>query len=74
MAEQDRLAEQFEERRSYLTGVAYRMETLNPAERIAFVLHDAFAVAFDEIAPIPGRSLDAEIHGGLSRLDLTALV
>ena len=32
------------------------LETLNPAERLAFVLHDMFAVPFDEIAPIVGRS------------------
>src|SRR5918993_557045 len=31
-------------------------ETLAPAERLAFVLHDMFAVPFDEIAPIVGRS------------------
>jgi RNA polymerase sigma-70 factor (ECF subfamily) len=32
------------------------LETLNPAERLAFVLHDMFGVPFDEIAPIVGRS------------------
>jgi RNA polymerase sigma-70 factor, ECF subfamily len=32
------------------------LETLAPAERIAFVLHDMFAVSFDEIAPIIGRT------------------
>jgi RNA polymerase sigma factor (sigma-70 family) len=32
------------------------LETLPPAERIAFVLHDTFAVPFDEIADIVGRS------------------
>jgi RNA polymerase sigma factor (sigma-70 family) len=32
------------------------LETLAPAERIAFVLHDLFAVPFDEIAAIVGRS------------------
>jgi RNA polymerase sigma-70 factor (ECF subfamily) len=32
------------------------LETLSPAERLAFVLHDMFAVSFDEIAPIVGRS------------------
>jgi RNA polymerase sigma factor (sigma-70 family) len=32
------------------------LETLGPAERLAFVLHDMFAVPFDEIAPIVGRS------------------
>src|SRR5579859_2947626 len=32
------------------------LETLAPAERLAFVLHDLFGVSFDEIAPIVGRS------------------
>ncbi|GHO93502.1 RNA polymerase sigma factor [Reticulibacter mediterranei] len=32
------------------------LDTLNPAERLAFVLHDIFAVPFEEIAPIVGRS------------------
>jgi RNA polymerase sigma factor (sigma-70 family) len=32
------------------------LETLSPPERLAFVLHDMFAVPFDEIAPIVGRS------------------
>ena len=32
------------------------LETLTPAERLAFVLHDMFAVPFDEIAPMLGRS------------------
>jgi RNA polymerase sigma factor (sigma-70 family) len=35
------------------------LESLNPAERLAFVLHDMFAVPFDEIAPIVDRSPDA---------------
>jgi RNA polymerase sigma-70 factor, ECF subfamily len=35
------------------------LETLSPAERLAFVLHDMFAVPFDEIAPIVDRSPDA---------------
>jgi RNA polymerase sigma-70 factor (ECF subfamily) len=35
------------------------LETLGPAERLAFVLHDMFAVPFDEIAPIVGRSPSA---------------
>jgi RNA polymerase sigma-70 factor (ECF subfamily) len=35
------------------------LDTLTPAERLAFVLHDIFAVPFDEIAAIMGRSLDA---------------
>ncbi len=32
------------------------LETLEPAERLAFVLHDVFALPFDEIAPVVGRS------------------
>jgi RNA polymerase sigma factor (sigma-70 family) len=32
------------------------LETLTPAERLAFVLHDVFAVPFDEIAAVVGRS------------------
>jgi RNA polymerase sigma-70 factor (ECF subfamily) len=32
------------------------LETLAPDERLAFVLHDMFAVPFDEIAPMVGRS------------------
>ncbi len=32
------------------------LETLNPAERVAFVLHDMFAVPYEEIAPIIDRT------------------
>ncbi len=32
------------------------LERLDPAERLAFVLHDMFAVPFEEIAPIVGRT------------------
>ena len=32
------------------------LDTLSPAERLAFVLHDIFAVPFDEIAPLVERS------------------
>jgi RNA polymerase sigma-70 factor (ECF subfamily) len=32
------------------------LEMLAPAERVAFVLHDMFAVPFDEVASIAGRS------------------
>src|SRR5215213_3298209 len=32
------------------------LETLSPAERLAFVLHDMFAMPFNEIAPIVDRS------------------
>jgi RNA polymerase sigma factor (sigma-70 family) len=35
------------------------LETLTPAERLAFVLHDMFAVPFEEIAPIVDRSPEA---------------
>ena len=35
------------------------LERLNPAERVAFVLHDVFDLPFDEIAPLIDRSEDA---------------
>jgi RNA polymerase sigma factor (sigma-70 family) len=35
------------------------LETLSPAERLAFVLHDMFGMPFDEIAPIVDRSPEA---------------
>jgi RNA polymerase sigma-70 factor (ECF subfamily) len=35
------------------------LDTLTPPERLAFVLHDLFALPFDEIAPIIDRSSDA---------------
>jgi len=35
------------------------LETLTPAERLAFVLHDMFAMPFDEIARIAGRTPEA---------------
>jgi RNA polymerase sigma factor (sigma-70 family) len=35
------------------------LDTLSPPERLAFVLHDVFAVPFEEIAAILGRSPDA---------------
>ena len=35
------------------------LDTLSPAERLAFVLHDMFAVPFDEIGAIVGRSPNA---------------
>jgi RNA polymerase sigma factor (sigma-70 family) len=49
------------ERKALLAGsvgpaLLVLLETLTPAERLAFVLHDMFAVPFDEIAPIVGRS------------------
>ncbi len=38
------------------TALLVVLETLTPAERLAFVLHDMFAVPFEEIAPIVDRS------------------
>jgi RNA polymerase sigma-70 factor (ECF subfamily) len=35
------------------------LQTLTPAERVAFVLHDTFGLSFEEIAPIVGRSPEA---------------
>jgi len=35
------------------------LDTMRPAERLAFVLHDVFELPFDEIAPMVGRSADA---------------
>jgi RNA polymerase sigma-70 factor (ECF subfamily) len=32
------------------------LDRLSPAERIAFVLHHSFAVPFEDIAPVVGRS------------------
>jgi RNA polymerase sigma factor (sigma-70 family) len=42
-------------------GIALQvvLDTLSPAERLAFVLHDMFAVPFDEIAAMVDRSSDA---------------
>jgi RNA polymerase sigma factor (sigma-70 family) len=40
-------------------GLLVVLDTLTPAERLAFVLHDMFAVPFHEIAPIVGRSTNA---------------
>jgi RNA polymerase sigma-70 factor (ECF subfamily) len=37
-------------------ALAVVLETLAPSERIAFVLHDMFAVPFEEIAPLVGRT------------------
>ncbi|BDI21416.1 RNA polymerase sigma24 factor [Herbiconiux sp. L3-i23] len=38
------------------TALLIVMESMTPAERVSFVLHDVFAVPFDEIAAIVGRS------------------
>jgi len=35
------------------------LDRLTPAERLAFVLHDMFAMPFEDIAPIVGRSVEA---------------
>jgi RNA polymerase sigma-70 factor (ECF subfamily) len=35
------------------------LETLSPAERLAFVLHDMFDLPFEEISPMVGRSAEA---------------
>src|SRR6478672_4316531 len=75
MDETSFLTDQFEAERPRLRAVAYRMlgslsdavelalllvlDALTPAERLAFVLHDVFAVPFDEIAPIVQRSPEA---------------
>ena len=41
---------------SIAPGLLVILETLTPAERVAFVLHDVFDLSFEEIAPIIGRS------------------
>jgi RNA polymerase sigma factor (sigma-70 family) len=41
---------------SVVSALLVVLDTLAPAERLAFVLHDMFAVPFDEIAPIVERS------------------
>jgi RNA polymerase sigma factor (sigma-70 family) len=55
------------------------LETLSPAERVAFVLHDLFAVPFDEIATLLDRTPEAarqlasrarrRVRGGTARAD-----
>jgi RNA polymerase sigma-70 factor (ECF subfamily) len=57
------------------------LDTLAPAERLAFVLHDMFAMPFDEIAPIVERTPAAarqlasrarrRVHGGHAAPDTT---
>lgn len=44
---------------SVSTALLVVMESLSPAERVAFVLHDVFAVPFAEISEIVGRAPDA---------------
>lgn len=41
------------------TALLVVLESLTPAERVAFVLHDVFAVPFDEIGDLVGRSSEA---------------
>ena len=41
---------------SVSTALLLVLETLTPAERVAFVLHDVFALSFAEIAEVVGRS------------------
>ncbi|MGN6325546.1 RNA polymerase sigma factor SigJ [Pseudolysinimonas sp.] len=41
---------------SVSTALLLVLETMTPAERVAFVLHDVFAVPFDEIAETVGRT------------------
>jgi DNA-directed RNA polymerase specialized sigma24 family protein len=44
---------------SVSTALVVVLESMKPAERVSFVLHDVFAVPFDEIAGIVGRSAAA---------------
>ncbi len=41
---------------SVTAALLVSLDSLNPGERLAFVLRDVFAVPFDEIAPIIGQS------------------
>jgi RNA polymerase sigma-70 factor (ECF subfamily) len=41
------------------TALMLVLDRLGPAERVAFVLHDVFAVPFDDVAEILGRTPDA---------------
>jgi hypothetical protein len=56
------------------------LDTLSPAERLAFVLHDLFAVPFGEVAEILGRSeaaarqLASRAPGGRPRVVLAFTV
>lgn len=44
---------------SVSTAVLVLLESLSPSERVAFVLHDVFAMPFAEVAEVVGRSADA---------------
>jgi RNA polymerase sigma-70 factor (ECF subfamily) len=61
VAPEGRLAPEEEALMADSVGLALQvvLETLSPAERLAFVLHDMFQLPFDEIAPLVGRSPDA---------------
>jgi RNA polymerase sigma factor (sigma-70 family) len=56
---EDNPAEEVELADSVGLAMMVVLETLSPAERVAFVLHDMFGIPFDEIAGISGRSPDA---------------
>jgi RNA polymerase sigma factor (sigma-70 family) len=58
VSREDRIHPEHEALLADSVGLALLMvlETLDPAERLAFVLHDMFAVPFEEIADIVGRS------------------
>jgi RNA polymerase sigma-70 factor (ECF subfamily) len=58
VSREDRVDPEYEALLADSVGLALLvvLETLAPAERLAFVLHDMFSVPFDEIAPIVGRS------------------
>jgi len=49
-------AEAVERADSVSTALLLVLETLTPAERVAFVLHDVFALSFAEIAEVVGRT------------------
>jgi RNA polymerase sigma factor (sigma-70 family) len=53
---EDTYAREAEMADSVGTALLVVLDTLTPAERLAFVLHDMFAVPFEEIAPIVGRT------------------
>jgi RNA polymerase sigma-70 factor (ECF subfamily) len=52
-------ATQAEEADAVGSALLLVLDTLTPSERLAFVLHDMFAVPFDEVAPVVGKSVDA---------------
>src|SRR3954452_22961604 len=59
VAPEDNPAEEAELADSVGLAMLVVLETLAPAERIAFVLHDMFGVPFSEIGEITGRAPDA---------------